>query len=157
MNQNKILKFLAIGAAILGLIFAAVGVITFLLTAMPESNALRFAANEDYPVQAGIYTQYRRTNTHVNNNRMYRLRFEWDGGYGYTNAAFTNSEANAYIGRQVDIRVGDGRAVPLDFTRSAYSIIGFVFLGVFGGTGVIALVVAAILGYVYKKKVEEGM
>ena len=157
MKNNDILKWLAVGLFVFALLFSAIGLITYFFTAWPETRDLRLSQNENYPVVDAVFTEYRRSNTTVNGETMYRLHFEWDGGYGRTNASFTQGEAISRVGLSVPVRVSNGHAVPLTFERSALSIIGFVFLGVFGGIGFITMVTAAILGKIYKKKVVEDM
>jgi len=157
MNESRILKWLAVGAMVFALIFSATALIVYFFTTWPETNALRFAQNENHPVYTAVYTETVRTNTHVNNERMYRLRFEWDGNYGQTNPAFTLREAEARIGQTVQVRVGDGSAVPLDFERSVHSTVGFIILGVFGGIAFFALVTGFVLMAISKRRAEAGM
>jgi hypothetical protein len=153
MNPKKAMRIAALCVGLFGVIFIAVGVITFAALAMPETRALRIAANEAYPVHDAVYTEYSRTGTTMNNEPMYRLHFRWGEYTGRTNAVFSHARAAARVGQSVRIRVSDaGVAVPLEFERGANSVIGFVFVGVFGGLGLVAVVVAAVLGAVGRKK-----
>ena len=154
MNETTILKWLALGATIFALAFSAAGLITYFFTAWPETNSIRFLQNENHPVYTAVYTEVVRTNTTVNNDRMYRLRFDWNGNYGQTNPRFTLREAEVRIGDTVQVRVGNGNAVPLDFERSVHSTLGFIFLGVFGGIGFLAMIGAFVLMAVAKRKAE---
>jgi len=155
MRDIKILKWLAIGAVAFSLLFSGIALIVYFFTAWPETSALRFAQNENYPIHTATFTEYRRTTIMVNNEIMYRLYFEWDGNRDRTRAVYNLREAEARIGQPVQIRASEDRAVLLNFERTALSIVGFVILGVFGGIAFIALVIAGVLGLVYKKKAEE--
>ena len=158
--KQKIIGFMALGTLIFGLIFGGLGVGMYVGFTVPENRDLRIATNESYAIQTAVITGYDRTGTTMGNETMYRLTFEWDGSTGRTNAVFTGSQARARVGQPIQIRVSDsGRAVPVEYERSAFSILGWVFLGTFGGIGAIAIIAAVVLSIIFvsqKRKSEQG-
>jgi len=157
MKTSKILTIVALAVGIFGFIFAATGTGLYLGLALPETRDLRIAANESYTVQTATFTDIVSSNTFINNIRMYRLQFTWNGDSATTNPNFTRDEALTQVGETVQIRVNDsGRAVPVNYERSVLSTLGFVFVGVFGGIGAVALLIALVCGLTaVRKKSEE--
>jgi len=145
MQKRKILTIAAACVALFGLIFAAVGGGVFAGLALPEIRDAAIAANADYPTQVAIVTRAVPTATHINNQRMYRVQFSWgDSLYGQSAPVYTQQQAESLVGTEILLRVSatNGRAVPVDFAPSARSTVGWVFLPVFGGIGLIALLAA---------------
>ncbi|MCL2363896.1 MAG: hypothetical protein FWC71_04450 [Defluviitaleaceae bacterium] len=153
MNVVKALRIAALCVGIFGLIFVATGVGIYIGLHRPETRDLRIAQNENYPMHTAIVTNYAQTNTTVNNERMYRVTFAWDGLTAQTGARYTQRQAQALVGTNLMIRVNhEGRAVPANFERTVLSTLGNVFLFTFGGIGVVAWVVAIILFTVARRK-----
>lgn len=158
MNRAKGLRIAAWGVGLFGLTFLLTGILTFVFTALPETRDLRIANNEAYTLSTAEVTGYTRTNFVQNGEPMYRLELRCirNGYTGRTNPRYTQREAQALMLLTMPIHVTeDGHIVPVHFQRSGMSVLGFVFLGVFGGIGVIALVIALVLGSASRRNREE--
>jgi len=141
--DKRILGFISLGIGIFGLIFTAVGFGIFFGFAVPEMRDEAIASNAELHVQTAVVSRYQRTNTQMNNDWMYRLVFEWDGNTAQTTPSYLHREATAMVGESIQIRVDEsGRAVPVNFQPSPLSILGWVFLWVFGGIGSIAIIIS---------------
>jgi len=157
MSRVRALKIVALVFSLVGVIFSGVGLGIYFGFAFPETRNMRIAQNADLPTQNAVFTQVIPTNFVVGNQRMYRLRFGWDGQSAQTNPIYTYNQANDRVGQTVLIRVDDnGRAVPVDFFRSGHSTLGFIFLGVFGGIGLIMVIGAMIASRMSSRTEEEG-
>jgi len=128
-----------------GLLFGGMGAGFFLGFTMPENRDYRIATNENITPIVAEVVRYERTNTHVNNVQMYRIHFEWADGEGRSRATFNREEARGMVGEEIYIRIDGDRAVMVDFERSVLSLLGWIFLGVFGGLGFGGLVSGVIL------------
>ncbi|MCL2445179.1 MAG: hypothetical protein FWD06_00190 [Oscillospiraceae bacterium] len=143
MDKRKALGIAAACVLLFGLIFAAVGGGVFAGLALPEMRDQNIARNETYPVHSAMVTREVRTSTMVNGEWRYRVAFSWDGNHGQSNAIYTRAQAEAMVGDTINIRVSsNNRAVPVDFQTSALSTVGWVFLPVFGGIGLVAILIA---------------
>jgi len=132
----------------LGLLFVGIGAGMFFGFTVPENRDAAIARNVDYPQFTATVTNFVPSTTTVNNELMYRIYFTWnDGANTYrSRAVYTRAEAAALVNQQIQIRVApNGRAVPADFTNSPLSLLGYVFLGVFGGIGVASLIGAVCI------------
>jgi len=148
-GENIFIKVLLVGAFLFALAFIGTGLGVFLGFAVPESRDLAVATNTSYPIHTVVVTRAIRSSATVNDERMYRIEFDWEGGTERTRPIYTGIQANAMVGQEISIRISDaGRIVPVDFERSDLSIIGWVFLGVFGGIGlftIIGIIVTIVL------------
>ncbi|MCL2379208.1 MAG: hypothetical protein FWC81_00255 [Coriobacteriia bacterium] len=141
----------------LGTFFLVAGTATMLGLAYPESRDLAIAQNQDLPVQMAVVTQPVRTNSTLNGVTMYRAAFEWDGKSAQTNPVYTQAEAEDMVGTTIQIRVTDsGRAIPVDYERSLYSILGWIFMGAFGGSGAFMLLIALVLSRIRKSIIKQA-
>lgn len=137
INRKKALNIVSFVFLGLGVIFVLIGAGFFLGFAVPETRDLRIARNESItPISAEV-KRVERTSASVGGETMYKIVYEWPDGSGKSNAAYSRAEAEAMVGETVLIRVSGNRAVMIDYQRSALSIVGFVFIGVFGGLGVL--------------------
>jgi len=144
MDKRKAFAIAAACVALFGLIFVAVGGGVFAGLALPEMRDQNIARNDAYSVEVAVITREVRSSTMVNGEWRYRLAFSWgDNLHGQTAPVYSHQQAVALVGDVLIIRVNDsGRAVPVDFQTSARSTVGWVFLPVFGGIGLVALLVA---------------
>ena len=130
----------------LGVLFLGLGIGFFMGFTVPENRDYRIAKNETLPIATATVTRHIVSNTHINNQRMYRVEFEWgENQTSTTRATFTRQEALDLVGQQVQIRVQGNRAVMVDFERSVLSMLGWIFLGTFGGIGVSFLATFTII------------
>jgi len=158
MNRSKGLQIAAWSVGLFGLIFLLTGVLVYAFTARIETRDLRIANDDTLTLSTAEVTGYTRTGFVQNNERMYRLdlRCIHNGYTGRTGPRYTHREAQALMILTMPIHVtDDGHIVPVDFERSGMSILGFVFLGVFGGIGVIAMIIAFILSCTAKNRREQ--
>ncbi|MCL2531033.1 MAG: hypothetical protein FWE40_02600 [Oscillospiraceae bacterium] len=145
MDRRKGLAIAAASVLLFGLIFMAVGGGVFAGLALPEIRDFNFARNADYPVYSATITHAVRSSTMVNGEWRYRVVFSCDDGihHGRSAPVYSHRSAEAMVGNTIDIRVSEnGRAVPVDFQTSARSTVGWVFLPVFGGIGLVAILTA---------------
>ncbi|MCL2195795.1 MAG: hypothetical protein FWB76_07595 [Oscillospiraceae bacterium] len=158
MNKRKALGIAAACVLLFGLIFAGVGGGIFLGLALPEIRDFNFARNADYPMHSATITHVERSNTMVNGEWRYRVVFRCDDGihHGRTAPSYSRRTAETMVGDTINIRVSEnGRTVPVYFFTSARSTIGWVFLGVFGGIGVVAILTAGGLLIARGKKPDD--
>jgi len=149
MNKRVILAIVAAAVFAFGFIFAAVGAGVFLGLAAPEIRAQQIAANEDYPTYQATVTRAIPSASNVNGQRLYRIGFRWNENHGESNPVYHQDEAQAMVGSTITVRVdSNGRAVPVDFTPSVNSTVGWVMLSVFGGIGLLAIMAAIALLFV---------
>lgn len=137
--------------SIVGFAFVATGLGMYLGFAVPETNDLKFSKNENLAVQSVTITDISLSALTINNNAMYRIVFILDGNTVETNPIYTEYEARSKIGEIIEVRTdGKGKAVMLNYKKSAYSTLGVVFLSVFGSIGIISLPIGVILLYLAK-------
>jgi len=158
MNKRTILAIVAAVVFAFGFIFAATGAGVFLGLAAPEIRARQIATNESYATQPATVTRVIPSASTVNNQRLYRIGFRWNETHGESNAVYTWQQAEALVGSTITVRVGtNGRAVPVDFTPSVHSTIGWVFLPVFGGIGLLAIIAAVVVLFVRRNVRERSL
>jgi len=160
MNTNdvRVIRILSWVIGCIALAFLATGLVTFWLLALPETRDLRIAENDAYPIYTASVTRFERSNLTVSGQRMYRLVFTVGGQQERTNPIFSETQALAEVGNTLRVRISeDGRAVMLHFRRSGNSIVGFVFLGVFGGLGAAGLISVIIMRAIANKRDENRL
>ena len=139
----------------LGFLFLIMGIGFYLGFAAPESRDLRLAQNENImPISAKV-VRAERTASNVNGETMYRIVFEWSDRTGKSNAVYSSIEAENMVGKTIQIRAEGNRAVMVNYERSVLSLLGFIFIGVFGGLGVV-FISTFIVVYTINKKQNHG-
>lgn len=152
MNKQKVFGIAAACVLLFGLIFAAVGGGLFIGFAVPEIRDTTIATNTAYPLHTAVVTREVRSSAIVNNERLYRVAFSWDDNHGQSNALYTRAQAESMVGETIMVRVNEnGRAVPVNFAPSVLTTLGWVFLGVFGGIGLAAILTAGGLMFARSK------
>jgi len=151
------LRHAIIATLAIGIMFLIAGTATMLGLAYPESRDLAIAQNQNLPVQNATVTRSIRTNSSLNDVTKYRVAFEWNDNTARTNPAYTQDEAESMVGTTIQIRESaSGRAVPVDYERSLYSTLGWIFMGAFGGGGILALFMSFVLSRVHKSIIERA-
>lgn len=157
-KRHQLLVKFAVGlvVSILSLVFLGAGLGIFFGLAVPETRDLRLSQDESLPVRSVTVVDIERSNLAVNDESMYCVVFSLDGKRIKTNPIYSMAEAQAKVGDTIEVRVdGNGNAVMLNYKRSGYSVMGFVFFGVFGVFGILLLtggIVLLRLAQIQKRK-----
>ncbi len=152
VDRKKLFRIIGFVLLAAGILFVLIGAGFFLGFAVPETRDLGIARNESIAPVGAQVKKIERTGISVGFEPMYKIVFEWPEGSGESNAVYYKEDAEAMVGETVLIRIDDGRAVLVDYQRSGLSIIGFVFIGVFGGLGVLFIGVFALLFALNRKE-----
>jgi len=159
MDKSRALRIAAWCVGLFGVAFLLTGLLVYNFTARVETRDLRIANDDTLTLSTVEVTSYTRSAFVQNGESMYRLNLRCirNGYTGHTNPRYTQREAQALMIVTMPVRITDaGHMVPVYFERSGMSVLGFVFLGVFGGIGAIALVVALLLFNAAKRSRERN-